>query len=304
MKQEDLIKSCGDLLFKLCDLVESRNSLNYYDINISSEFFFIPLLNQIFDCDLHNINTDEKNAVAIDLYDADGKIAVQVTSDSTANKIKKTLVKYRENKLFEKYQRLIIVVIVRSHIYRADFTDEIGGEFDFSKSDDIFTITSLIKSISALNIEKIADIKEYLEYQLEILLDENQVSTIEQSFNYISKNTNNILNESFFEIDSESFILDFEKKLNMSSVIHISSLSVVEGKYCILNLLHKLCPNKQVYIIKSKTNWNKAGKYLSDCILIPEFQAEEIPPVDNNITLFIQKVCNNAKALRLPQRTI
>ena len=304
MKQEDLIKSCGDLLFKLCDLVESRNSLNYYDINISSEFFFIPLLNQIFDCDLHNINTDEKNAVAIDLYDADGKIAVQVTSDSTANKIKKTLVKYRENKLFEKYQRLIIVVIVRSHIYRADFTDEIGGEFDFSKSDDIFTITSLIKSISALNIEKIADIKEYLEYQLEILLDENQVSTIEQSFNYISKNTNNILNESFFEIDSESFILDFEKKLNMSSVIHISSLSVEEGKYCILNLLHKLCPNKQVYIIKSKTNWNKAGKYLSDCILIPEFQAEEIPPVDNNITLFIQKVCNNAKALRLPQRTI
>lgn len=91
MKQEELIKSCGDLLYKLCDLVESRNSINYYDINISSEYFFISLLNQVFDCDLKNLNTEEKNATAIDLYDTNGKIAVQVTSDSSAEKIHNTL---------------------------------------------------------------------------------------------------------------------------------------------------------------------------------------------------------------------
>ena len=69
MKQEELIKACSDLLYKLCDLVEARNTLNYYDINISSEYFFIPLLNQLFDCDLKNLNIEEKNAAAIDLYD-------------------------------------------------------------------------------------------------------------------------------------------------------------------------------------------------------------------------------------------
>lgn len=60
MKQEELIKACSDLLYKLCHLVELHNSLNYYDVNISSEYFFIPLLNQLFDCDLKNLNVEEK----------------------------------------------------------------------------------------------------------------------------------------------------------------------------------------------------------------------------------------------------
>lgn len=304
MKQEELIKSCSDLLYKLCDLVESRNTLNYYDINISSEYFFIPLLNQVFDCDLHNLNTEEKNAAAIDLYDTNGKIAIQVTSNSLADKIHNTLVKYRENKLYEKYKRLVVVVIVRSHTYKADFSNDIGGKFTFSKSDDIFTIKSLIKAISALSIEKIATIQEYLEYQLETLFDKTQVMSISQSFEYISQNTNNVLNESFFEIDSETFIADFQKKLDTSDVIHISSLSVEEGKYCILNQLHKICPNKQVYIIQSKDSWDKADKYHSGCILIPEFQADEIPASENNTTLFIQNANQNRNALRIPQRTI
>lgn len=304
MKQEELIKSCSDLLYKLCDLVGARNTLNYYDINISSEYFFIPLLNQLFDCDLHNLNTEEKNAATIDLYDTNGKIAVQVTSNSSADKIHTTLKKYRENKLYEKYKRLIVVVIVRSHTYRADFTNDIDGRFTFSKSKDIYTISSLIKEISKSNIEKIASIKEYLEYQLDTLLDEEKVSTIEQSFDYISKNTNNLLNESYFEIDSERFIQDFQKKLDTSNVIHISSLSAEEGKYCILNLLHKICTNKMIYVIRSKENWEKAGKHLSNCILIPDFQADEIPVVENNTTLFIHNEYNSPHTLRIPQRTI
>ncbi len=304
MKQEELIKACSERLFKLCDLVESRNSLNYYDINISSEFFFIPLLNQVFECDFKNLNIEQKNATAIDLYDTNGKIAVQVTSNSSPDKIRTTLKKYRDNKLYEKYQRLIVVVIVRSHTYRADFTNDIDGKFAFSKSRDIYTINSLIKAISALNIEKIANIKEYLEYQLDTLLDEEKVSTIEQSFNYIRKNTNNVLNEPYFEIDSERFIQDFQKKLESSDVIHISSLSVEEGKYCILNLLHKVCTNKMIYVIKSKENWEKAGKHLSNCILIPDFQADEIPTVENNTTLFIHNEDSNPNTIRIPQRAI
>ena len=304
MKQEELIKSCGELLYKLCDLVESRNSLNYYDINISSEYFFIPLLNFIFECDLRNLNTKEKNATAIDLYDTNGKIAIQVTSNSSADKIHKTLTKYCKNELYNKYKRLVVVVIVRSHSYRADFTKDTDGKFSFSKKDDIFTINSLIRAISAMDIEKIAYIQKYLEYQLNDLLDETQVFTIEQSFAYISQNTNNILNESFFEIDSEMFISDFKKKLDCSNVVHICSLSIEEGKYCILNLLHKIKPKTQVYIIKSKGIWDKAKDYLSDCILIPDFQSEEITAINKNTTIFIDSSSHNENIIKLPNRTI
>lgn len=304
MKQEELIKVCSDLLYKLCDLVESRNTLNYYDINISSEYFFIPLLNQVFDCDLKNLNTEKKNAKAIDLYDVNGKLSVQVTSDSSAKKIRDTLIKYRDNNLYKKYQRLIFVVIVRSHIYRADFTNDIDGKFIFSKSRDIYTIGSLIKSISALSVEKIENIKDYLEFQLGTLLDKSKVLSIEQTFDYVSKNTNNVLGESFFEIDNESFIQDFQKKLEKSNAIHLSSLSVEEGKYCILNLLHKICTNKMIYVIKSKENWDKAGRHLSNCILIPDFQEDEIPVVENNTVIFIHNEGSNPNTLRIPQRTM
>lgn len=117
---------------------------------------------------------------------------------------------------------------MRSHNYKSDFTDYIGGKFVFSKSDDIFTINSLIKNIETLSIEKIANIKEYLEYQLDTLFDEAKISNIEQSFNYISKNTEYILNESYFEIDNDRFIKGFQEKLDTSDVIHVSSLSVEE----------------------------------------------------------------------------
>lgn len=304
MKQEELIKVCSELLYKLCDLVESRNTLNYYDINISSEYFFIPLLNQVFNCNLKNLNTEEKNAAAIDLYDTNGEIAIQVTSNSSADKIRTTLKNYRKNKLYEKYQRLVVIVIVRSHIYRADFTNDVDGKFAFSKSNDIYTINSLIKAISALNIEKIACIKEYLEYQLDTLLDESQVFNIDQCFDYISKNTDNKLNEAFFEIDDDRFIENFKKRLDDSSIIHLTSLSKEEGKYCILNLLHKLKPDIPVYDIKSKGTWDKAEKHLSGCILIPDFQAEEIPIVENNTIIFIHNEDNSPSTLRIPKRTI
>lgn len=304
MKREELIKSCSYLLYKLCDLVESRNSLNYYDINISSEYFFIPLLNQVFDCDLHNMNATKNNAEAIDLYDVNGKVSVQVTSDSSAEKIRATLRKYRKKKLYEKYNRLIIMVITREHNYRADFDKDINGEFNFSKSKDIITIKSLVKIISDFNPEKITNIYEYLEYQLDTVFDKNQVEPISQAFDYISQNTNNILNESFFEIDSDIFISEFNKKLDTSTVIHVSSVSPEEGKYCILNLLHKEKPDSQVYIIKSKESWNKADKYFRGCILIPEFKAEEIPASHKNKTIFIQNDNDHQNALRLPRRTI
>lgn len=40
MKREEILKKCTDMLNNLCSKVELYNSLNFYDINISSEYFF------------------------------------------------------------------------------------------------------------------------------------------------------------------------------------------------------------------------------------------------------------------------
>lgn len=302
MKQEELIKSCTNLLYKLCDLVEARNNLNYYDINISSEYFFIPLLNLIFDCNLKNLNSLVTNAAAIDLYDENGKLAVQVTSNSSAAKIHKTLKEYHDKKLYQTYNRLIIIVIAKSHTYTADFTKDTKGDFSFSKENDIITINSIIRLISNLDIKKIENIQNYLYFQLETIFDETQVSSLSQSFSYISSNTKEILNEDFFEIDDERFINEFSEKIENSNVLHIYSLSVEEGKYCILNLLHRKKPSIPVYVIHSKEAWKKAENILTNCIAIPDFESNEIPALKNNTTIFIQND-NKNKSLILSRRT-
>lgn len=303
MKQEELIKSCADLLYKLCDLVAARNSLNYYDINISCEYFFIPLLNQLFECDLHNLNAEEKNATAIDLYDDNKRIAIQVTSDSSSKKIHNTLRKYRNRELYKRYDRIIIIAIVRSHKYKTDFSEDTSGHFSFS-AQDIFTIKELIKHLSTLDIGSLESIQKYLQYQLDTLFDETQAISLSRCFEYICQNTNGILNESFFEIEDDIFIAEFKKALDSSDVIHFSSLSIEEGRYCILNLLHKTKPTQQVYVIKSKDAWENAAKHLSSCILIPAFQSEEIPAIKNNITVFIHSSDLKPNELRFPRRTI
>ncbi len=69
-------------------------------------------------------------------------------------------------------------------------------------------------------------------------------------------------------------------------------------------MIHRLKPDIPVYIIRSKETWNKTEKHLSGSILIPDFQAEEIPAIENNTTIFIHNENNRPNILRIPQRTI
>lgn len=304
MKSEELIKACSIFLYKLCNLVEQMNSLNYYDINISSEYFFIPLLNKLFDCDLHNMNTESNNSAVIDLYDSSGKIAIQVTSESTAQKIRKTVKEFVANGLYKKYSRLIVVVIVKKHNYRADFSNDTQGEFNFSTKDDIFTISDIINEIRKQKIELLQSIHDYLQFQLDTILDFNQISSINKEFQSISDNTRGILNEKYFEIDDESFITDFIEQLSEKDILKISSLSKEEGKYCVLNLLNKIKPDQPIYIVKTKDCWLKANANLSGYIMIPDFTAEEIPAMKANKTIFIHSLNSDDRiCLPLPRRS-
>ena len=304
MKSEELIKACSIFLYKLCNLVEQMNSLNYYDINISSEYFFIPLLNKLFDCDLHNMNTESNNSAVIDLYDSSGKIAIQVTSESTAQKIHKTVKEFVANGLYKKYSRLIVVVIIKEHNYRADFSNDAQGKFNFSTKDDIYTISDIINEIRKQKIEQLQVIHDYLQFQLDTILDFNQISSINKEFQSISDNTRGILNEKYFEIDDESFITDFIEQLSEKDILKISSLSKEEGKYCVLNLLNKIKPDQPIYIVKTKDCWLKANANLSGYIMIPDFTAEEIPAMKANKTIFIQSLNSDDRiCLPLPRRS-
>ena len=78
MNKERYLKKSTDYIELLVNRVHMLNSLNYYDINISSESFFSGLLNLVYDWNLKNLNNEISNAVSIDLYDDINHVAVQV----------------------------------------------------------------------------------------------------------------------------------------------------------------------------------------------------------------------------------
>lgn len=304
MQSEQQIKRCSDLLYKLCDDVQRLNSLNYYDINISSESFFIHLLNIIFNWNLKNENFTEKNVATIDLADKENRIAIQVTSDDSTAKIRKTLNGYREKKLYEQYDRLIIDVIKKRKQYKTDFDSAVQNQFTFDKKKDIFTIDDMIRGIQELGYLKIAEICEYLEFQLGTIMDRNHVWAIDAAFHEISDNTNGYLNESFFEIDDYRFKDVFAGKLQNSTVIYVKGFNKEETLYCVLNQIHQLLPDKSTYIFRSKESWDTARDKLNDCIVIPFFESEEIPAINGNINVFVHGIGEyQVGAIELRRRT-
>lgn len=285
MNREEYLKECSEHILRLTRKVEMLNSLNYYDINISSEYFFMRLLNIVFGYNLKNINGEKSNFTAIDLYDTSNRIAVQVTSDTSSRKIKETIDKFVKNELYTNYDRLVFLVITNDKTYEADFDTK--SKFVFDKSSDIITCKKLIKEIGKLNLDKIKEVYDYLVFELGTILDENCVWSIDVASKYISECTNQKLNLDYFEIDDNDFINNFDAEIQKGKDIYIKGNCKEETLYCILNCIKAKEINKPVYIIQNYESWEKAQKYIRDSIVIPFFNKDEIFCIKDNINIFI-----------------
>ena len=170
--RENYIDAIKNALSYLKSQVELNNAINKYSINIEAETFYAGFLNAVYGFMLKNGNHTEKNIPSIDLYEEcrkdDGqRVAVQVTSNNDASKIKKTLESFCAYDYQKDYTRLIILMITEKKKYRSAFSfpADIGIQFDQNR--DIVDVYDLLK-----DIEKIDDtyhlrrIYEYLAKEL------------------------------------------------------------------------------------------------------------------------------------------
>lgn len=92
--------------------VEGFNASSQYDINIHAENFLIPVLNEVFNLKLENVNTTQKkNFPAVDLVDFINRVAFQVTATADWEKIKGTIEKFVEYKLDKQFDTLYIYIL-------------------------------------------------------------------------------------------------------------------------------------------------------------------------------------------------
>ncbi|WP_394884248.1 SMEK domain-containing protein [Clostridium butyricum] len=125
-----------------------------------SEDFFCGLLNIIEELDLINVNNLKMNFPAIDLGDREKRICYQVTSTNEFNKIKETIKKFDNKKLYTQYDFIKILIIGQKGKYRKK--EIISKTFKFQLNTNVIDLGDLTTKIGALSKEKIEEVLDYL----------------------------------------------------------------------------------------------------------------------------------------------
>ena len=169
MNREVYLRNITDSLALLSQQISLRNAINLYDINIVAESFYADLLNLIWDYNLINLNTVKKNAPGIDLVDGSKRISIQVTSDNSSSKIKHTIKEFLENKSYEQYDRLIVLILTSKKNYTATFDTQ--KKFSFDHKRDILDVSDLVAAVQPFPLERLKKINDFLQLEFNEKLD-------------------------------------------------------------------------------------------------------------------------------------
>lgn len=166
MRLQETQNRINTLMTQFVTRVKGFSAMGRTDINKISETVLIPLLTEIYDYkDLINLNIRKENYPGIDLGDEKAKVAFQITATPDSTKIKKTLAKFVEYKLYEQYDRLIIYIITdKQDKYSGNgFAEIIQNKFEFNPKTDIMDYKNVLQEITNFQIEKAEKIRLILE---------------------------------------------------------------------------------------------------------------------------------------------
>lgn len=105
-----LIGQIIDEFSALGEQAKLRNRLGLSDLSVYSENFFKDIVNTVEGYQLVHANEKRANEPGIDLFDKTNKIAFQVTTTNTSEKVKHTLQQITANHL-KKYNRYLILIL-------------------------------------------------------------------------------------------------------------------------------------------------------------------------------------------------
>lgn len=162
MSREEIIRQIIKCFALLRYQLEYKQDLGDYSLNIYSENLFRDMLNIIFEYELENANFDDKNAPYIDLIDSKNKIAIQITSTKTKDKIDNTL-KILNNK--PNYKVKILFLIEKPNIKNSSF-NEWTKKYNIDISKCLIDTKDLVTYINNLNQDKIEKIYCFCDTQI------------------------------------------------------------------------------------------------------------------------------------------
>jgi HEAT repeat protein len=157
----------NELLAIFVAQVRAYGAVQRTDINRVAEAVLIPIFQEVYGLlHLEDLNrTEGTNFAGLDLGDREARVAFQVTSTPTSDKVKHTLEQVVSHELYRDYDRVIVYVLTekqRSYPTVA-FSKIVSGHFDFDPKRDIIDYRDLFKEIVGLTIEKTRRVEQLLE---------------------------------------------------------------------------------------------------------------------------------------------
>lgn len=205
--------------------VESFNAIGNYHINIHAETFLVPVLNEVLGLQLENLNaTERKNFPAIDLADFDNRVAIQVTSTSSLEKIRTTLETFGRHKLHKKFDTLYIYIITqkREQYSFEKLKESIPQGFTFNSNDHIIDKDFILNQINAISdTQKLLTIAKLYEHEFSDVQIEQRRKKFESG--YLSSEPENI----FTNMIKIGFPTKFYKaELNIDEETIVTNLNI------------------------------------------------------------------------------
>ncbi|MBU0769264.1 MAG: SMEK domain-containing protein [Proteobacteria bacterium] len=161
-------------LSMLATRIEMRGGLNILNLHLHSENFYRHFFKVLFGWELQNLNAVHQNAAGVDLVDTTNKIIVQVSATATRQKIESALAK--DLSVYKGYSFKFISISKDAKDLRTkNFSNP--HNLTFSPAEDIFDITSLLKFIIGLDIERLKEVYEFLKKELKSDPDPEKVES-------------------------------------------------------------------------------------------------------------------------------
>ena len=155
MHLQTSLQHISELFSGFIQQIKSNTALGLSDINKLSENVMLPLFKEIYGYEhLEKLESYQVNHPAVDLGDEYQRVAIQITSTPSSEKIKDTLRGFVKHRLFDRFDRLIVYIITeKQNNYSGSGFDEIIGEhFAFDKERDILDYRDLLRELKNYDI--------------------------------------------------------------------------------------------------------------------------------------------------------
>ena len=155
MRQLEIENQLRNVVSRIVVQVELATSQGRTDINLALEDAFIPILKSVYNLpNLVNLNRKQKNYPGIDLGDDHDRVAFQITSTTTLDKVKATIRQFMDRAYYNTFDELFILMLARKQASysQASINELVTDQFAFNCKKHIIDFGDVLVQVSGLRL--------------------------------------------------------------------------------------------------------------------------------------------------------